>query len=685
MGTGEVKAESPLQAEADRLRDELAYHEHRAKVLESPLISAGRFRSMYEALRRLEAAGADSREDALTRRAPGPAAARLERSEVPGRWPSVLEIGSERGLREHYEDGGGREPGRAWARGLVGSAWLLGAELVLDYRDGLLERAVAPRPGLAEGGLDVTANARTLGSIPLRLRRAGTTTESRITRLTRQALGPSTLTPVPAAPARLLVRGVVSMRIMELHALDRRRVDAGEPPYLEPAAAISASLLTPEAELTATRPLVFFAEDLSWDTDGLETHWQALGALKAWGFGVGALHFRASGLAEVLDFVRALKEERPAYAYPVEGGWLADNQRGGLGEAEPPPRVRLAFQTRGHEARVQRVYHAVGRTGLVFPISVLERAGAAAETVPVPACANDGPPVPAEDQTVRVIAGAIAPRIVLGPETRLMGHPEACPACATPLLLAEHGYFVRCPEPTCPGRRRARLLHLCGPRGLGLASFDVGVVDALLAAGRSVELLDLLSLAPAELEAVAPGRGAIFEEERRRLTRLPLWRVLYLQGLEGVGERVARLVASMAGSVRGLWALEGLGFRPELVEPRPWRALLAWLGSSAPELFQGLEVRGVTVTGEAEDFAAPLAGKRVLVLGQVDGFAPGQLVELLERRGAILEARPSRSTTFFVRGAGASEEAISLALHYGAPEVPEAALRAVLQGGASER
>lgn len=675
MGAGEVKAESPIQAEAERLRDELAYHEHRAKVLESPLISQSRLRSLVEALKRLEATGSARLDDALTRRAPEAARTAFQSRPLPGTWARAVAIASERGLREHYDT---PAAGDAWTRGLVGSAWLVGAELVLHYRDGLLESAVLPDAEGGPEGLDLIANARTLGSIPLWLRPSGSTTESRITRIARQALGPSTLTPVPPAPESLVVRGVVTMRVTDLHAADRRRVDAGLPPYLEPVAAITASLADLDPELTSARPLSFFADDVSWTTEGLETHWQLLGALKAWGFAVGALHFRASSLQEVLEFVRALKAERPSFDYPIEGGLLTVNARAALAGGEPPARVRLEFQTRGHEAHVRRVYHAVGRSGVVFPISILERTGAASETVPVPACHGAWPRVLMEDQAVSVIAGSIAPKIVVTQETRLASPPAVCPACGTALVPAGDRCFLRCPDPSCPGRRRARLIHLAGPRGLALTSFDVPLIDKLLLSGGPDDLLGLLSLDPARVEALIAGRGARFAEEVERIRALPLWRVIYLASLEEVGERVSRLAASMAGSVTGLWALEGLPFRPDLIEPRPWAALLTWLREDAPAILRGLDARGLLVQGEDEVFAAPFAGKRVLVLGLPSSFGPGQLVDALERRGAIIDARPRRDTDFVIRGEGASEELFAMALHYGAPEIDEATLRTFL-------
>src|SRR5262249_51528802 len=135
-------------------------------------------------------------------------------------------------------------------------------------------------------GEDITDNACTIGSVPLRLRPAGSRAESRITKLTREALGPSTISPVPNAPDELRVRGIVSMRISDITALDRRRVDSGEAPYILPKSAVMCSLRRLDPKITASRRLVFFATNCDRSPVGIDTEWQLLGALKSWGFSV---------------------------------------------------------------------------------------------------------------------------------------------------------------------------------------------------------------------------------------------------------------------------------------------------------------------------------------------------------------------------------------------------------------
>src|SRR5207244_10647554 len=114
----------------------------------------------------------------------------------------------------------------------------------------------------------------TIGSGPLQLRPAGSRAESRITKLTREALGPSTLSPVPSAPDELHVRGIVSMRISDITALDRRRVDSGEAPYILPKSAVMCSLRRLDPRVTASRRLVFFATGTDRMPPGVDTEWQ---------------------------------------------------------------------------------------------------------------------------------------------------------------------------------------------------------------------------------------------------------------------------------------------------------------------------------------------------------------------------------------------------------------------------
>jgi DNA ligase (NAD+) len=665
---------------AQFLRDELAYHEHREHVLESPLIPGRKYWEMRRELTALEAGGVPVSPDSSSLRAGSVRRVGFEPLAHRVPWAAPPAIRSPAELRRFHELVAEREGASPV---YIGAARLSGAEVALTYVDGVLERAVTR--GNGREGEDVTANVRTIGSVPLLLRPPGTITESRVTQLTKQALGPSTMTPVPPFPAEMTVRGMVSMRTADLVALDRRRIDAGEPPYVDPAAAVVASLRRLDPRITGARRLVYFAHSLARVPPGIDSHWQVLGALKSWGFRVLPLAWRCVGVEEVLDFVTALQHARPTFELPFDGG-LVTLSRALDDEASTLPRtVALSFVAAGRRARVPTVYRAVGRGGAVLPVALLARLKdddpAVPEGAPVPAISGDRVLGVEPGATVRVVPGALAPQLVLEasdgrPPSAVP--PSVCSACQGPVHLAPDEPFGRCENARCTGRRRSRILHLIGARGLAIGSLGARAAEALLVSDEP-PLLALFGLDPARVEEVSPGAGESFRAERERHRKLPLWRALYLASIPEVGERAARLVAA-AYDTEAMLLERGpttLGQVSEL-PPEALGPLSAWLHTEARGWFSRLGELGVEILSDGEAYAAPLAGKRLVVAGKLEKLTPEQAVDEIERRGGSVEPRVTRMTDLVVAGAGASE-AVASAEAYGVLVVEEAALYGLLR------
>jgi DNA ligase (NAD+) len=657
MPTRKVKEHLAISAteKAQSLREELAYHEHRYHVLEYPLISTKRYWEMRGELEALERTGE-------VPVAPDSASLRAGLSDRTGfeffphrpPWRDAPTLRSPAELRRYYDQIAQRE---STSPVFSAGARLTGVEIALTYVGGALSRAVLR--GNGREGEDVIHAARTIGSIPLVLRPPGTITESRVSKLTKQALGPSTMTPVPPFPDELTVRGIVTMRVLDLFALDRRRIDAGEPPYVDAHAAIACSLRRLDPRITAARRLLFFAYSIAKAPAGIDSHWQLLGSLKSWGFRVMPLAWRCVGLDEVLDFVNAIQQAKPTFEYPIDGGVLTLSRLLEEEVSGPPRTMFLAFSSVGRRARVPNVYRAVGRGGSLLPVALLTKVKDGDPPVP------EGAPIPAASGTelldvraaslVRVIPGPVAPQLLLegSPEDRAppLG-AGTCPACQQPLVLPEDEPFARCEQPSCKGRRRSRVLHLIGPRGLALSSLNPRVAEPLIGGG--IPLLDLFRLEPSAVDRLAPGTGEAFRQERMRLKRLPLWRVLYLSAIPDIGERVSRAIAAYVQDVEGLLALRPSTPIPGL-PPEAEASLARWLEHEGREIFTGLAQAGVEIVGEEEVYSSPLLGRSVVIAGRLERMTIDQAVDEIERRGGRVEARVSRRTDFLVAGKDAAE------------------------------
>ena len=260
---------------------------------------------------------------------------------------------------------------------IVATATMPSVDVELLYEEGILTRALLRSDG--REGDDITENVRTIPSVPLQLRRPGSKTETRVTKPSQQAFGPSTTTPVPPYPKRLGVRVTIGLRNVDLAALDRRRVDAGDPPYVAPRGAVLASLRRLDSRITASRRLRAVATGCVAPPSGIESQWQLLGALKSWGFAIQPITWRCRGVQEMLDFVAALQQHAPTYDYPLEGGHLVGNRHGWLRQgtglsATPRVEARLVFPPPGRPAVVDRLYYAVGRGGSILPVAQVSKA-----------------------------------------------------------------------------------------------------------------------------------------------------------------------------------------------------------------------------------------------------------------------------------------------------------------------
>lgn len=649
-------------------------------MLEYPLIGKRRYLEMRQELAALEdEIGGPLPPDSATHRLGHTQQPSIKTVSHAAPWPSPPSLRSPAELRRYHEGVVTRE-GQGVA--YVGGARLTGVEVGLRYVGGILEQAVSR--GHGGKGEDLTVNIRTIGSVPLALRPPGSITESRVTRLTKQALGPSTTTPVPPFPESLVVRGIVTARLSDLAALDRRRIDAGDAPYVDPLAAVETSLRQLDGRVTSSRPLRFFAHGVAQPQEGLDSTWQLLGALKSWGFRVVPLAWRCVGFDEVLDFVSALQQAKPGFEYPLEGGMLSI---GRIAEEEGAPRsVLLSFASLGKKTAVASVYRAVGRGGGVSPVALLDRSkdpdGALPEGAPIPAMSG-GRVLPLEaGAAVRVLSGAVAPYVVAESLGETKPSPSVssplCPSCQATLTVSAEDPFARCENPACKGRARARVLHLVGPRGLALSSITPRVAESLLGQSRA-PLADLYALDPIAVERAQPGAAEAFKAERDRHRRLPLWKVLHLASISAVSERAARLVASYFEEVDPLIEVgparlaQVPGLPPEAVAP-----LTEWLEGEGRILFGRLSELDVRIEGESTSFAAPFRGKTLVLAGKLDRYTAEQVAEEVERRAGTLDLRVSRNTDFVILGRDPGE-AVALAEAYNVLTLDEAALASVLR------
>ena len=525
-----------------------------------------------------------------------------------------------------------------------------GASIELVYEAGRLARAATRGDGVV--GEEITANARTIPAVPLRLRGGDR-----------------------PPPARLAVRGEVIMRLGDFERLNERLLEQGREPFANPRNAAAGALRQLDPRLTAEKPLDIFVYDILAASPEVvhaaqsEVH----ESLAGWGLKVNPLNRPARSVAEIEQAHRHLVDQRDVLDYEMDGLVIKLDDlaaRDELGSTSHHPRWAFAFKfpPRREETVILRIVPSVGRTGVVTPVALMRPVEIGGVTVSR-ATLHNREEVARKDvregDKVRIQrAGDVIPQVVerlpwpgkkRGPEFRM---PDACPSCATPLI--ERGPFSVCPNSfDCPAQLAGRLTHLGSRRALEIEGLGEETSRLLIVEGLVRHLPDLFDLDAerlVDLEGFAEKSAGALVEAIERASHCDLERFLYGLGIPEVGATVARALARHFGSfaaVRGateeaLQEVAGVG-------PRMAEQITAFFAEphNAAVLDQLLDGRihpRETAPAAAAAAAGALAGLRVVLTGGLERLTRADAKDLLEAHGAQVTSAVSRKTDYVVAG-----------------------------------
>ncbi len=432
-------------------------------------------------------------------------------------------------------------PGQVWD--YVVEPKIDGVAFSLLYEKGLLVRAATR--GNGEIGDDITANARTIRSIPLS---------------------------ISGAPDLLEVRGEVYMTRAGFAALNRREEEAGRAPFMNPRNAAAGSLKQLDPREVSRRPLdaVLYACGA---VKGVEfsTHGSLLQRLADWGFKTPPWTRLCVDIRAVLAAIAELEQLRHAFPFEIDGAVVKVNRRDLyplLGATAKSPRWARAFKYEPEraETRIWKITVQVGRTGVLTPVAELEPVLLAGSEI-ARATLHNADEIARRDIRVGdrvwvVKAGDVIPAVesVLtekrdGSETPFE-MPAACPECGGPVVRLEGEVAHRCTCPACPAQRVGRLQHFCSRDALDIRAIGSKVAEALVAQEWVKDPLDLFSLTLTQLESFRLGdedKGArkfgknaqTVLEALARAKSLTLDRWLFATGIPNVGVTVAEQIASL--------------------------------------------------------------------------------------------------------------------------------------------
>ncbi len=635
------------QAEVERLRAEIDYHNHQYYVLDDPQIPDAEYDRLLRRLQELEAAHPELiTPDSPTQRV---GAGPLEAfAEVEHRVP-MLSLDNAFDDRE-LEDFDRRARERLELEQVTYAAEpkLDGLAISLLYEQGRLERAATRGDG--RRGEDVTLGVRTIRSVPLRLSGSG-------------------------YPERLEVRGEIYMPRAGFEELNRRAREAGDKTFANPRNAAAGSLRQLDPRITASRPLAMFCYGFG-EVDGGELpgrHSEVMARFADWGLRVSPELRVVQGAAGCLAYYREIAARRDALDYDIDGVvYKVDrlDQQRHMGFVSRAPRWAVAhkFPPQEELTRILDIDVQVGRTGALTPVARLEPVQVAGVTVTNATLHNEDEirrkDVRIGDTVIVRRAGDVIPQVVgvvaarRPPDAREFVMPAQCPECGSEVLRAEGEAASRCSGGLfCPAQRKQAIRHFASRRAMDIEGLGDKLVDQLVERDLVHSPADLYRLQAetlAGLERMGEKSAANLVQALEHSKQTSLGRFLFALGIREVGEATAQALARHFGGLEGLQAAdeETLQAVPDVGPVVAAHVASFFRQPHNREVIEELIKAGIQWPAETPASAAaqPLAGRTFVLTGSLSR-PRGVVKEELEALGAKVTSSVSKKTDYLVAGA----------------------------------
>ena len=684
---------------AEKLRAEVRHHAWRYYALDAPEISDAAYDALVRELEAIEAAYPDLvTGDSPTQRIGAPpleAFAPVTHAQRMYSLDNAMDFGELDAWLERMErESAGRD------LGFMCELKIDGSSLALTYEDGVLVRAATRGDGTT--GEDVTANVRTVKSVPLRIAAPW------------PDIGQMPLLGHEAAMWRLEVRGEVYMPKASFERLNREQEAAGLPLYANPRNAAAGAVRQKDPAVTASRDLAtFMYQMVEARAFGVTGQREALEWLRRAGFRVNPdIEFCATA-EEVRSFCARAVERRGDLPYEIDGVVVKVDSfalQDELGFTSKAPRWAIAFKFPPEEKTtvLREIRVQVGRTGALTPVAEFDPVVVAGSTIARATLHNEDEVrrkgIRLGDTIVVRKAGDVIPEVV-GPVERLRDGserewrmPVACPSCGSEVWREEGEVVPRCTNAGCPAQRLERLGHWASRGALDIEGMGVEIVTRLVESGLLHDVADYYTLTFDDLASLDLGRvkkdgspvllgetiAAKLQASIEASKSRPLARLLFGLGVRHVGSTVAESLAAAFGSLDAILQASAEDLAAvEQVGPTIAGSVRAF--AQNPEnvaIVRRLQAAGLST---AEERTAPareqsLAGTTWVLTGALERRTRDQATAELKALGAKVTGSVSKKTSYVVVGAdpGSKRDA---ALEFGVRVLDEAELDATLATG----
>lgn len=663
-------------AEAEKLRREIRHNEYLYYVLDAPEITDAEYDRMMVRLRELEARYPDSiSADSPTQRVGGRASSQF--TEVRHLEPllSLGNVFSAEELRAFDERVRSGLPAGSKVE-YVMEPKIDGLACSLIYENGKLVRAATRGDGVV--GENVTANVRTIRSIPLTLK-------------------------VPegeAVPELLDVRGEVYMPRQAFMRLNEQRAERGESEFANPRNAAAGSLRQLDPQVTASRSLSFFAYYLVGE-GAQPKHSESLALLARYGFKVSENYKVVENIDEAIKYIGDFNELRQGLSYDTDGAVIKVNdvyQQRILGATGKDPRWATAYKYPPEQAEttLEDIDWRVGRTGVLTPTAVLAPVKLSGSVISRATLHNEdfirAKDIRIGDRVIINKAGEIIPevlRVVVEKRTgdeKEVEIPSVCPECGWRVERQGEEAAIRCTNPHCPALGREGLIHFVSRDAMNIDGCGPSVINALIDAGLVRDAADLYSLRKEDLlklermgEKSADNLlAALVESKKNELDKL-----LFALGIRHVGAKVARILATEFGSMEKLQQAQP----EELAQIRDIgdkiaESAVTWLNVPANiDLVERLAAAGLTMTftPPASQEDNPFFGKTLVFTGTMPTLGRAEAKTMAQDVGAKVSGSVSKKTDYVIAGAEAGSK-LEKAQQLGITVIDEAEFLRLLKG-----
>lgn len=525
------------KAEVLKLREELARHDYNYYVLDNPVIADAEYDALMARLRALEDVHPElASPDSPTRRVGGAPSSRFAPVTHATPMLSLDNSYNEQDILAWHERVlkglGGQSPE------YVVEAKIDGLSCALTYENSVLKTAATRGDGVT--GEDVTANARTIKAIPLRLRES--------------------------VPGLVEIRGEVYMDRRDFEAVNESELSEGREPFANPRNAAAGSLRQKDPSVTARRRLRFFAHSYGLFGEGSgggpETHSAFIETCARWGLAASPVRKLCRSIEEVLSFYRQYDAGRDSLPYEIDGLVVKVNSLSMqkiLGVTAKSPRWAIAFKYPARQATTTllRVIHSVGRTGVITPRADLQPVQCGGVTISSATLHNYDEvarlDVREGDRVVIERAGEVIPKVVKalvserGGNEKEIRPPEKCPSCGGPVTRDPEEVAYRCENPSCPTQVARGLVHFASRDAMDIEGLGEAAVEQLVQKGYVKDFADIYSLDILRLltlDLFAEKRAENLLDAIVRSKKQPLSRLVFALGIRHVGEKTARNLAA---------------------------------------------------------------------------------------------------------------------------------------------